>query len=26
VEKVVGQSFDGLWARITAWFWSWWPF
>lgn len=26
VEKVVGQSFDGLWARIVTWFWSWWPF
>ncbi|HQT51876.1 MAG TPA: hypothetical protein PKX06_00100 [Phenylobacterium sp.] len=26
VEKVMGQSFDGLWARITAWLWSWWPF
>ena len=26
VEKAVGQSFDGLWARIVAWFWSWWPF
>lgn len=25
VEKVVGQSFDGLWARIVTWFWSWWP-
>ena len=26
VEELVGQSIDGLWGRLLAWFWSWWPF
>lgn len=26
VETAIGFSFDGLWARIVTWFWSWWPF